>query len=48
MKLRLNKCHLFQPEVEYLGHLSAQGIRMIPSYVDKILTWPLPMTDKEL
>ena len=49
MKLRLNKCHMFQREVEYLGHLiSAQGIRMIPSYVEKILSWPLPTTGKDL
>ena len=49
MKLRLNKCHMFQEEVEYLGHLvSARGIRMIPSYVDKILSWTLPHTGKDL
>ena len=49
MKLNLRKCKLFQTEVEYLGHLvSAQGIRMIPRYVDRILEWPLPQTGKQL
>lgn len=49
MRLNLRKCILVQPEVEYLGHLvSAQGVRMIPSYVQRILDWPLPSTGKEL
>ena len=42
MKLKLSKCKLFAEEVEYLGHLvSAKGIRMIPSYVEKVLNWTL-------
>ena len=49
MKLNPAKCHVFQSEVEYLGHLvSAAGIRMIPSYVERIVEWPLPATPKEL
>jgi hypothetical protein len=49
MKLRLHKCKVMQEEVEYLGHLvSAEGIQMVPSYVKKILDWPLPATGKEL
>ena len=49
IKLRLNECHVFQQEVEYLGHLvSAKGIRMIPSYVERILSWPPPTKGKEL
>lgn len=49
MRLNPAKCHIFQDEVEYLGHLvSSKGIRMIPSYVDRILEWPLPNTPKEL
>ena len=49
MKLNLNKCSIFQTEVEYLGHLvSPEGFRMIPSYVQRILDWPLPKTSKEL
>lgn len=49
MKLNLQKCHIVQREVEYLGHLvSKNGVRMIPSYVQRILEWPLPQTGKEL
>jgi Reverse transcriptase (RNA-dependent DNA polymerase) len=49
MKLKLSKCKVLQEQVEYLGHLvSEDGIRMIPSYVDKILSWPLPQTGKQL
>ena len=49
MKLNMKKCKIAQTEVEYLGHLvSKQGVRMIPSYVEKILAWPLPKTGKEL
>ena len=49
MKLNLKKCNIAQDEVEYLGHLvSATGVRMIPSYVQKVLDWPLPTTGKEL
>ena len=49
MKLKLKKCQIAQNEVEYLGHLvNAKGIRMIPSYVSKVLEWPLPKTGKEL
>ena len=49
MKLRLNRCTMFQSEIEYLGHLvSKEGIKMIPSYVDRILSWNLPKTGKDL
>ena len=49
MKLNLQKCDIFKEEVQYLGHLvSADGIRMIPSYVQRIMEWPLPETGKEL
>ena len=49
MKLNLNKCHIMRNEVEYLGHLvSREGIQMIPSYVDRIMDWPLPETGKDL
>ena len=43
IRLNANKTRLFQEEVEYLGHLiSAEGIKLIPSYVQKITDWPLP------
>ena len=49
MKLKVSKCKVLQEEVEYLGHLvSQEGIQMVPSYVQKILEWPLPQTGKQL
>ena len=37
IRLNASKTHLFQEEVEYLGHLvSAEGVKLIPSYVQKI------------
>ena len=49
MKLNISKCTIAQEEVEYLGHLvSPEGIRMIPSYVQRVLEWTLPKTGKEL
>ena len=49
MKLRLSKCCIMQSQVQYLGHVvNKNGIGMIPSYVDKILSWPLPRDGKSL
>ena len=49
MKLNLKKCHIGRDTVEYLGHqVSAQGIAMIDSYVERILSWPLPKDATEL
>ena len=49
MKLNLNKCSVVRKEVEYLGHMvSAEGISMVPSYVERINDWSLPGTGKEL
>ena len=49
IRLNTSKTHLFQEEVEYLGHLvNAEGVKLIPSYVQKIVEWPLPQTGKEL
>ncbi len=49
MKLKLSKCKVLQTQVEYLGHLvSEEGIQMVPSYVKRILEWPLPRTGKQL
>ena len=49
LRLNLAKCHVVQEEVEYLGHLvSEHGVKMIPSYVERILEWTLPTTGKDL
>ncbi len=45
LKLKPSKCHLFRPEVTFLGHVvSGEGIRPDPNNVDKILGWPVPKT----
>ncbi|MBM3938571.1 MAG: hypothetical protein FJ333_07960 [Sphingomonadales bacterium] len=49
MKLKLSKFKVLQTKQEYLGHLvSEKGIDMVPSYVQKIVDWPLPQTGKQL
>ena len=49
MKLNLRKCKILQSEVEYLGHLVCKdGIKMVPSYVQKIIEWPTPASPREL
>ena len=43
------KCDFEQLEVEYLGHIISQGlVRMDPSKVEGVTTWPTPKTKKEL
>ena len=43
------KTFLFRSKVEYFGHLvSAEGINLLPLYVQKIVDWPTPSTGKEL
>ena len=49
IRINAKKTTLLVEEVDYLGHqLSAKGVTMIPSYVEKILNWPEPKTVKEL
>lgn len=49
MKIKLRKCKIFATSVNYLGHMiTAEGISMIPKYVEKVLDWPLPKTGKDL
>ena len=41
IKIKAEKTHLIKPEVEYLGYMvSQEGIKMKPSYVEKIKQWP--------
>lgn len=43
------KCQFMQREVEYLGHnISASGIRPLPSGVEAVASYPLPVTVKDL
>ena len=49
MKLNLDKCDLLTKECHYLGHIiSADGLKMNPSYFERIKDWGKPRTGKEL
>ena len=45
LKLQPGKCHLFQTEVNFLGHIvGVDGVRPNAENVSKILEWPVPKT----
>jgi transposase InsO family protein len=49
LKLSPKKCFFMQKQVEYLGHIvSAQGIKTDSKKVEKVKTWPVPKTVKEV
>ena len=49
IKLRASKTHLLHEEIDYLGfHVTPDGVGMIESYVEKVLNWPVPTSQKEL
>ncbi|KAJ8250920.1 hypothetical protein GJAV_G00214770 [Gymnothorax javanicus] len=49
LKLKLSKCHFFQTEVKYLGHVvSASGVATDPDKVKALAKWKQPTTTKEL
>ena len=49
LKLSPEKCHLFQREVEYLGHIiSTEGIRTSSEKMKKVKDWPSPTSVDEL
>jgi hypothetical protein len=49
LKLNLDKCDLLTRECHYLGHIiSADGLKMNPSYLERIKDWGKPRTGKEL
>ena len=36
-------------DLNYLGHyLTADRVKMVPSYIEKILSWTTPKTNKDL
>ena len=48
LKLQPSKCHLFQDEVEYLGHLvNKEGIQPLRKYVEVVQDWPIPSSKTE-
>ena len=49
LKLKLSKCHFFQTEVKYLGHVvSASGVPTDPDKIKAVAEWKQPTTTKEL
>jgi transposase InsO family protein len=49
LKLSAKKCHLFQPEVDFLGHVvSRQGIAVSPDKIRAVLHWPTPQNVHEV
>ena len=49
IKVKPSKCHWFQSEVTFLGHLvSESGIRKTPEYFNKVDEYPQPKTVREL
>ena len=43
LKLKPQKCHLFQKEITYLGHcISKHGVRKDPEKTCKVEDWPVP------
>lgn len=49
LKLKLSKCFLVQPKVEYLGHMvTEKGVSMDPKKAKAIVDWIRPNTPKGL
>lgn len=49
LKLKAKKCNFFQTEVLYLGHLvTSAGLATDPDKVEKVKSWPVPRTVKEV
>ena len=49
LKIKPKKCQFFSTSVLFLGHvLSAEAISANPEKVDKVKTWPVPKTIKEV
>ena len=49
LKLKPSKCHLFQDEVPFLGHIiTKDGVLPNPENVRKVVEWPPPQTVTEV
>ena len=45
LKINLEKCTFFQPEIHFLGHVVGRsGIRPDESKIEKVRTFPIPRT----
>ena len=49
LKLKLSKCHFFQAEVKFLGHvISGQGVATDPDKISAVAEWKRPAKVTEL
>ncbi len=49
LKLKPARCTFLQCQVRYLGYIvSGDGVATDPAWVEKVATWPLPATTKEV
>ena len=49
LKLKTKKCHLFQREVQFLGHMvSKEGLRPVGAKVQALFRWPRPTNIKQV
>lgn len=49
LKLKPKKCVFFRSEVQYLGHLvTSDGLSTDPEKVEKVKSWPVPRSVKEV
>ena len=49
LKLRPQKCQLFQKEVEFLGHIiNESGVNTNPKKIECIADWPIPRNVREV
>ena len=49
LKLRPQKCQLFQKEVEFLGHIiNESGVNTDPKKIECIADWPIPRNVREV
>ena len=49
VKLKAKKCHLFQRETTYLGHvISHEGVKTEPAKIEAVKAWHTPKTLKQL
>lgn len=49
LKVKLEKCSFFRPEVSYLGHvISREGVATDPGKIEAVAKWPRPNHVSEL
>ena len=49
LKIQLDKCEFLKRESYFLGHIiTSEGVKPNPEIINKILSWKLPTTQKEL